>query len=112
FPEGKTMPVPFVTSRSAFTVIGDGTGLWVTGALQVHIHLPNGNWTNGPDLPIALYSHCLVHVNESFTFLAGGYVKENEGINKAWAFDWTSSNYEMSFLRNLTSICRSWEELN
>ncbi|XP_040565578.1 uncharacterized protein [Lepeophtheirus salmonis] len=102
FPEGKTIPVPFVTSKSAFTVIGDGTGLWVTGGERygpganpfktTHIY-QNGNWKAGPNLPIALYSHCLVHINESFTFLAGGYMNEKQEVDKAWAYDWTSHSW-------------------
>jgi hypothetical protein len=54
--------------------------LWITGGLNGNVRLQTSEFVSigqaavkGPDLPYAVYGHCLVGVNSSTALLCGGY---------------------------------------
>jgi hypothetical protein len=75
----------------------NSTHLWITGGINgnskdlqtselVSIGQPS---VKGPDLPYAVYKHCLVGVNSSTALLCGGYNSAHGGVlNECHYMDW------------------------
>ena len=73
----------------------DETTGWVTGGrgLSSTEVLANGQLTPGSELPLKLYFHCVVKVNETHIFFAGGRSNE-QSVADAFLFDWPNQEWQ------------------
>jgi hypothetical protein len=50
-------------------------------------------WQPGPDLPAPLYHHCLVQINATHTFLAGGSSGQG-AVRYAYIYSWLAAKWQ------------------
>ena len=82
----------------------DENRLWLTGGRtgityksKTYI-LEGSQVSDGPDLPYATGFHCVAKVNETHSFMSGGYNANGSNANERWAFlyDWVSGQWTLA----------------
>ena len=53
----------------------------------------NGDFINGPRLPEPLYDHCLVKVNDTHFFLAGGVNEMGWNNPRVWMYNFQHNKW-------------------
>ncbi len=80
---------------AASIVIGNQQQLWITGGRNAEADNlkstefidHDGNVRNGPDLPLAVYFHCLVKLNDTTAFLIGGRTNKQRASDQTFLLD-------------------------
>ena len=83
----------------AASVLMDNNEWWITGGSPISANpysstliFKDGLFSPGPDLPSPLYFHCLLTINSTHAFLAGG-LDGHARQQKAYMFEWTSGTW-------------------
>lgn len=89
---------PFATMMTkryaAASIALEAEKLWILGGSDdsnqissTEYIFSDGRNEDGPPMPIALSSHAMVKINETTSFLVGGYIKNIGPIQKSWFYN-------------------------
>lgn len=74
---------------------------WITGGFNGEIKLnssevfKDGSFETGPQLPEAVYDHCLVATLDGKGILTGGDTENAFASNKTWLYDWATNEWNL-----------------
>ena len=80
----------------ADSIVLDNDKIWILGGSDgtqgsrlssTEYIYSDGRTEEGPPMPIALSSHSVLKINQSTSFLVGGYVGSSDYIKKTWYFN-------------------------
>ena len=86
--------------------IADWSSVISTANYETSFWNGDGSWSPGPSLPILVYSHCLVKLSETASYLIGGYNANDQTFySSVYKFDWISETWTKMADLNTPRAC-------
>ena len=113
--------MPSLKEKRAYgtsSVFSNGS-LWITGGFKSYgahmsssevLDLGSRTWRSGPNLPIANSWHCVVQMNSTHTFFAGGYSTNGSNKHAFFYYDNKFERLPSMILARSHHMCASYQD--